>query len=65
MIDDIVIGSTRPSLKRPDVAREYNVEGAFGFNFWASPPIADKDIDRTRVLVKGIGIELALPMHNA
>src|SRR5271156_1116155 len=57
MVDDEVIGSAQTSLSRPDVAKKYNIDGTFGFNFYAWPPIADNDIDRTRVRVRGVNTE--------
>jgi molybdenum cofactor biosynthesis enzyme MoaA len=59
MVGDTTLGVTTPSRTRPDVTKTYNLEGTFGFGFYASPPLKDSEIERVRVLARDFGVELA------
>jgi len=58
MVGDTSIGLVTPSQVRPDVAKSYNLEGMFGFSFYASPALHDSKIDNVRVVARDFGIEL-------
>jgi hypothetical protein len=58
-VGDTTVGVTTPSRIRPDVTKTYNLEGRFGFSFYASPPLKDSEIERVCVVARDFGVELA------